>query len=306
MPHLKLNNATSELVPGRLGALDTVRQWKALAQYAEYNDQKLFYVDSGEGEVVLCLQGFPLASWSWGRVWPRLSHQYRMLSFDYLGSGYSDKPENYPHSVGDIADQVRYLLTTLHLKKVHILAHGSGVTVAQELLARQSEAGTFNPVQIQSVIFLNGGILPGFKSSFMNDLQRMLGNKPKMEGADEVLFGRLLNYLCDENSHLSAQFIHESWFLLNRKSEIPNALGLMSYLADREKNAGRWESVFENRDIPISCIIGQSDPVWGRKMTPALMVKVGREHVARLHEVGNFPHIESPSQVIKRVREILS
>jgi pimeloyl-ACP methyl ester carboxylesterase len=51
-------------------------------------------------------------------------------------------------------------LKHLKINEAHLLAHDYGVSVAQELLAR-FHAGSTSMPQLQSVMFLNGGIIPG-------------------------------------------------------------------------------------------------------------------------------------------------
>ena len=49
------------------------------------------------------------------------------------------------------------LLLSLNETVVHVIAHDYGVTVGQELLARQKENG---PIKVLSICFLNGGLFP--------------------------------------------------------------------------------------------------------------------------------------------------
>lgn len=304
MPHLKLDPATYELVPGQLGALNHVRQWKALAKYSSYQGHRLFYVDSGEGETMLCLHGFPLTSWSWGRIWPRLSRSYRMLSFDYLGTGYSDKPVDHAYSVADNADQVLHLLDELGINRVHILAHGGGVSVAEELMARTRSELSEAQLSISNVIFLNGSIVPSYKMPFARQLREAIADRGVLDRADEVLFGRLMNMLCSSTCPLNPQFIHETWFMLKRKEGIHNIKGLMHYLSDRDEYADRWEASLKDTDIRIDCILGLADPVWGEKMMPALRRNVNCRNIIKLDRVGSFPQLEAPNTVVRYINEL--
>ena len=75
-----------------------------------------------------------------------------------LGFGFSDKPNNRDYTIHQQADLFESLVTSLDLQKFHVVAHDYGVSVAQELLARQLEgegAGLW-----QSCLLLNGGLFP--------------------------------------------------------------------------------------------------------------------------------------------------
>ena len=61
-----------------------------------------------------------------------------LLAFDYVGYGFSDKPLDYEYSIFDYADMVDKLLLHLNIRKVFIVAHDIGDTVALELLRRDN------------------------------------------------------------------------------------------------------------------------------------------------------------------------
>uniref|UniRef100_A0A0K8RIK8 Putative soluble epoxide hydrolase n=1 Tax=Ixodes ricinus TaxID=34613 RepID=A0A0K8RIK8_IXORI len=64
----------------------------------------------------------------------------------------------HTYSIFEQANITEALVARLRLRRVHILAHDLGDTVAQELLARQNEGSL--PFQINTVCLLNGGVLP--------------------------------------------------------------------------------------------------------------------------------------------------
>ena len=55
---------------------------------------------------------------------------------DFLGFGFSDKPENHTYTISEQAIVVEALLLNLGVKSCHILSHDYGDTVALEILAR--------------------------------------------------------------------------------------------------------------------------------------------------------------------------
>jgi pimeloyl-ACP methyl ester carboxylesterase len=86
---------------------------------------KLFYIfetlpDSNElSPTLLFLHGFPTSSYDYAKVWnlflnQRESKYKSMLTFDYLGYGFSDKPQsNFEYTIFDMADQVEKNSTSL-------------------------------------------------------------------------------------------------------------------------------------------------------------------------------------------------
>jgi pimeloyl-ACP methyl ester carboxylesterase len=75
-----------------------------------------------------------------------------------IGFGYSDKPRAYTYSIVDQADIYDRFLAMRGVNEFHILAHDYGDSVAQELLARETERA--DRPKLRSVCLLNGGLFP--------------------------------------------------------------------------------------------------------------------------------------------------
>src|SRR5262249_50278429 len=121
--------------------------------------------DDGSGPLLLCIHGFPSASWDWHKLWPELTRRFRVIAPDMLGFGFSAKPRDYEYSLRDQASLHTALLGSLGLDRCHMLARDYGVSVAQELLARMAEAprptgDSAHGFRARSVCFLNGGLFP--------------------------------------------------------------------------------------------------------------------------------------------------
>jgi pimeloyl-ACP methyl ester carboxylesterase len=78
------------------------------------------YHDEGSGPVLLCIHGFPTASWDWVQMWPQLTKNFRVIAPDMLGFGFSDKPRNYEYSLFDQTTLHEVLLGHLGISEIHI------------------------------------------------------------------------------------------------------------------------------------------------------------------------------------------
>lgn len=116
--------------------------WKAAGTFIDYRGHPIFTRVDGpaDGEPLLLIHGFPTASWDWEALWPSLTARYRVYTLDMIGFGFSAKPMDYIYTIADQADLFEAFLRHHHVTAFHVLAHDYGDTVAQELLARQSEA----------------------------------------------------------------------------------------------------------------------------------------------------------------------
>src|SRR5687768_4425762 len=117
--------------------------WKRKGAPFDHRGHRIFHRVSGNPRnrpALLCIHGFPTASWDWHELWDTLCGRFAcVVAADMIGYGFSAKPRGYRYSVPDQADLHEGLLRQLGIRRVHVLAHDFGDTVAQELIARHDE-----------------------------------------------------------------------------------------------------------------------------------------------------------------------
>ncbi len=128
------------------------KAWLEQGRRLRVRDRHLFVVDRGQGPVVLFLHGFPTSSHDFAPLLPHLGDGYRLVLFDMLGFGDSDKPYPYDYSLFEQADFTEELMRQLGISEVFLVAHDMGDTVAQELIRR----GGARSFRIHKVLLLNG------------------------------------------------------------------------------------------------------------------------------------------------------
>ncbi|NXK88157.1 MEST protein, partial [Formicarius rufipectus] len=102
----------------------------------------------GSSDLVLLLHGFPTSSYDWNKIWEGLTQRFqRVIALDFLGFGFSDKPRPHRYSISEQALLVEQLLQHLGLRRrrLNLLAHDYGATVAQELLHRDDVVLLLSP-----------------------------------------------------------------------------------------------------------------------------------------------------------------
>lgn len=65
--------------------------WPYTPRYFDINGARVHYVDEGQGELILCLHGEPSWSYLYRKMIPILAQNYRVVAFDWIGFGRSDK-----------------------------------------------------------------------------------------------------------------------------------------------------------------------------------------------------------------------
>jgi haloalkane dehalogenase len=77
----------------------------------------------GEDPPILLMHGFPDNLHLYDRLVPRLSPSRRVVTFDFLGWGASDKPAGYPYTAANQVGDVDAVIEQLHLPQVMLVAH---------------------------------------------------------------------------------------------------------------------------------------------------------------------------------------
>ena len=71
---------------------DNLPGWSFEPKYLEWKDMRIHYVEEGSGETILLLHGEPSWSYLYRKMIPALAENHRVIAFDWLGFGRSDKP----------------------------------------------------------------------------------------------------------------------------------------------------------------------------------------------------------------------
>lgn len=286
----------------------TPADWKASGQLIECAGHQLFLRDSGEpqggGDTLLLIHGFPTASWDWHHQWDALAKRYRVVAFDMLGFGFSDKPRGHCYSIHEQADLHESVMLGLGLSHCNVLAHDYGDTVAQELLARAIDNG---PLTLQSVCLLNGGLFPETHRArlaqklllgpFGSLFTRLMGRGSLARNMQQVFGGR---------TPPSAATLDAFWQLITHNNGRLNMHRLMQYIANRRTHRERWLTALQNAPCPLGLIVGMADPVSGEHMVARYRELVGHGHIVELEGVGHYPQIEVPDVVRDEVLSFLA
>jgi pimeloyl-ACP methyl ester carboxylesterase len=93
------------------------------------------YVDAGSGETMLFLHNGGSGYWVWHYQIQHFAKKYRVLAFDMLGCGASDRP-NVPYDLKFYTDMVDQIIKKLDLQNVILVGNcvGSGAALEYALL----------------------------------------------------------------------------------------------------------------------------------------------------------------------------
>lgn len=279
-------------------------QWKTAGRCFEHQGRSIFYRDEGSGPALLCLHGYPTASWDWHRVWPQLVGRYRLIAPDMLGFGFSDKPRDHDYSIAGQATLHEALLASLEIDEVHVLAHDYGDTVAQELMARHhGRAAQHQPgLRLRTVSLLNGGLFP--EAHRARPIQKLLRSPLApllLRLFNERAFGRSFSAIFGADTRPDAAELARCWTLVEHNGGRANMGRLLHYIDERRRHRERWVGALVQAAMPLQLIAGMDDPVSGAHMVRRYRQLVPDPQVTPLLGIGHYPQWETAAGVAEAV-----
>ena len=279
----------------------TPEQWREQGTFFEWRGHSIFTRESGDtsGEPLLLIHGFPTSSWDWHEVWPALAQHRRLIAFDMLGFGWSAKPIDADYSIDLQADLAEAVLLKYGITRYRILAHDYGVSVAQELLARQLARAAV--ATITSITFLNGGLFPETHHPVLT--QRLLASPAGPLLAKLIRFSSFSRSMkkiggTTPPSDEELGYMWQQVMVNDGRARMPALIG---YMAERRTKRERWVGAIISSDVPMRVINGLADPVSGAHMVARYRELISNPDVVELAGVGHYPQIEAPEAVSANV-----
>ena len=282
-----------------------LRDWREGGEWVATPLGTLFIrreIDTGK-PLLLLIHGFPSASWDFAPLWEPLSRQFSLLTLDLLGFGDSAKPRGHRYTIAEQAELCEWLLRREGAWDYHVLAHDYGVTVAQELLARQHDRRKPRPA-MRSLVLLNGGLFPETHRARL--IQRLLAAPllgpmlTRLTG--KARFAASLRAVFGPDTPPDPRVVEGLWALL-RTHEGHRALPrLLGYMAERRKQRARWVGALERSTCPLALVNGSADPVSGAHVVARWRELGIAGDTIELPGIGHYPQLEAPQAVLAAAR----
>ena len=97
------------------------------------------YVDEGQGPTLLFVHGNPTWSFAWRNFVKDLSRDHRCIAVDHVGCGRSDKPLDYPYTLGQHIDNLVTLIDRLGLQDITLFGHDWGGCIGMGAAVRRPD-----------------------------------------------------------------------------------------------------------------------------------------------------------------------
>jgi pimeloyl-ACP methyl ester carboxylesterase len=231
----------------------------------------------------------------------KLKGRHRLLMFDFLGFGDSDKPIGHRYSLFEQADITEALWRHFDVENTGLVAHDYGDTVALELLRRQQEGKLV--CKIEKLIMMNGGVYVDFQRPLL--IQKLL-QKPIVGTflsrlIRESTFKRNFSSIFSKPHPISETELQQHWQAITHHDGLRNYHRIIRYLSERRKYKSRWEKTLESREVPMRFLWGLEDPVSGRNISQQIGKRIPDADLLELEDVGHYPQLEVPDLISEEI-----
>ena len=158
------------------------------SKFIEVKGSKMHYVEMGEGDPIVLLHGNPTSSYLWRNIIPALSKHGRVIAFDMIGMGKSDKPD-LAYRFTDHADHAEAFIETLGLKDLTLVLHDWGGAVGVNYAAK-------HPDNVKAIAFMEALVRPMKKEDAGAVEHYMFGQLRDEKRGTELIVGE--NYFIEK------------------------------------------------------------------------------------------------------------
>jgi len=266
------------------------------------HEQKIMYLDIGQGEPVILIHGFGGSMWQWEHQQHALSSQVRLITLDLIGSGLSDKPD-IEYRPDQMLDFFVGFMDVLHLSRATLVGNsmGAGLAIGMALT---------HPDRVDKLVLIGG--LPSHVIQKLTSptIKRALESRAPswLASLGNWLFGgmmveSILKELVHDPALLTPAVIERS----NRNRQRP---GLVSPIMKARNNLPLWESGYATRigEVihPTLILWGEQDRVFPVDVGEELQRTIKGSRLVRIAQAGHIPQWEQPASANQAIMEFLT
>ena len=256
----------------------------------------------GEGPAVVLMHGFPDNLHLYDRLVPRLSGR-RVVVFDFLGWGGSDKPEGYPYTADNQTRDLDAVIGHLGLKEVVLVAHdASGPPAIDWALA--------HPDRVAALVLLNtyyGRTLAArppeaiflFSTPILRNVARFVSGRFD-------LFRRMYRWQVGRRFIRDEEVREEFVPLLYQQfaatpSTRPAFFSLNADLRGTMRSRSGAEPEMRAFGRPVRIIFGEADPYLNAGVARDFNEKFPNSDLFLLPTARHFPQLDEPEEVARLI-----
>ena len=275
----------------------SLKTWLDGGQFIQVFGHKIFTHVSGpaDGPTLLILHGFPTSSHDFSLVLKTLSTRYRVICFDHVGFGLSEKPTDYSYSLFEQADIALGVWRHFGVERAHLLAHDYSTSVTTELLARRARG--MLPLDLTSVTLCNGSVY--IHLADLTILQRITRHPAAAPLVtllfNEKVFNAQIRRILAEPHSLDGEVLGSMWAAVEHNDGGRVITKIQEYLDERARFLGRWSDALKATELPTHVLWARADPVSVPAIAEAVAADLPNSKLTWLEGLGHYPMVEGPT-----------
>lgn len=272
-----------------------------LDEVAVVDGVRLAYRNRGRGESVVFLHGTPSHSFIWRNVLPRVEDAgYRVVAYDLLGYGRSERPVDRDTSVAGQAVLLDRLLTHLGIEEFNLVGHDIGGAIAQIFATGQ-------PHRLKRLMLIDTVSYDSWPSeTWQQIISERLDDYAAMPMDEfEALLTRQLRMAVADPARMSGDVL-EAYLLPHR-----TRLGLVSFF---EHQVRHYDSAYTQEiapalgtlAMPVRILWGAEDQWQPTSYGRRLAGDITTAELTIVPDAGHFLMEDDPDRVVKEVLGFLA
>ena len=231
----------------------------------------------------------------WRHVTPAFESNYRIVLFDYVGSGLSDVSEfdrNRYSTLRGYAQDINEILDELDLKDVHFVGHSvSSMIGALAFLERPNQFKTLTMIGPSACYINSEGYVGGFERADIDGLLQTLESNHVAWSA--TMAPVIMGYLpgSEYSEELEASFCRMDPFLANHFARV-------TFLSDNRADLPGVTA----KTLVLQC---QHDAIAGLAVGGYVHRSLPNSQFVVMDATGHCPHLSSPKEVARELQAFL-
>ncbi|MFC5142099.1 alpha/beta fold hydrolase [Actinomycetospora rhizophila] len=262
---------------------------------------RLAYRDRGEGEPVVFVHGTPSWSHEWRHVVPHVEAAgHRVITYDLLGYGDSERPLDRDTSVGAQTDLLLALLDELGVEHPTLITHDIGGAIGQRV-------AVLHPGTVRRLMLIDTVSYDSWPSETWQEIIRTRLDSYASMSADEfeAMMTRQLTMTVADEAVMTGDELRA--FLAPHRT----ALGRTSFFEHQVRHYdSRWTEELTDRlekiDVPVRIVWGRADRWQPVSCAERLAADIPGASLVVVDGAGHFLMEDDPARLTREVLDFLA
>lgn len=265
-------------------------------KYVDVNGVRTRVLEAGAGPPLILLHGTGGHLEAYARVIGPLAEVRRVIVFDMLGHGLTDRPD-VPYSIGRLSDHLIGLMDALGLDACDLSGESMGAWVAAWTAAHHKN-------RVRRLILNTPGNVTN-KPQVMDNVTK-ISKRAAADPTDDAMRDRL-EWLFEDTTYVTDELIGIRGYIY-RQEGFANAVDNMLIMQDPEyREYYSWEGEWcRGIESPTLLVWTSADPTGGLEEAALLNAWIPESTLHVIQDVGHWPQWEAANQFVDVVKEFLS